>query len=298
MARITLDQWISEALTDPHKDGECTRLSCVHVLGGGGQEEVYSVTIGPNSGGLKANDLAEVFRHRAQSTVQDIPGSQLFYLFAFYHGRNEPQAKIPFRLNGEQQLAFGETEPPTVEGRTQQNMRMTEAGFQFFFRQISDMVSTQASQLNEERAHSRMLLAENRDAWDVVKNLVMAHASQQHEYRMAEIKARQGAEDRAAIMRLGPALINSLTGREVFPQATEDTALIESLIEHLKDEAEIVSLAQKLPPSVQGAFAMRAKRYLDEKHAAQSLAEKALEGRKDPTGVDNDDSQGSTTSAG
>lgn len=295
MARVTIDMWIGEALADPHKDGPCSRISCVHQLGGGGQEEVYTVNIG-NSGGFKPMELAEMFRHKASTSVQDIPGSQLFYMLAFYNGRNEPEAKLPFRINGENQLTHGETEPPTAEGRTQQNMRMTEAGFQFFFRQISDMVSTQAEQLNEERKHSRLLLQENREAWTVMRDMAMSQATQNHEFEMAKIKAKQSAEDRAMLLRVGPALVNSLTGREVFPQSTEDTALIESLIECLTEE-NIVQLAQRLPPALQGAFAVRAKRYLEEKAAAQQTAEKALEGRKDPTGIDNDDSQGSSVSA-
>lgn len=288
---ITTDMWITEVLLDTNY-GKCTAITCIHRVGTS-DDEVYTIKLGETVG-WKAQEMGELFMHRAKMSVQGIAGSQLFYLYAFYNGRNEPQAKFPFRIDNGSDLGNGMTEPPTNEGKAQQNMRMTEAGFQFFFKQSIEMFSLQSQALQESRAHERLLMAENRDAFSIVKELLMAQANQNHTFKLEEIKAKRSADQIDAVMRLGPAIVNSITGREVFPQSTEDTALVEGLIDNLTEE-QARTMASLLPAHIMGPLAARAEKHWKAKQAAQSAAMSAVEGRKDP--VLEDGEEESTTQA-
>lgn len=278
MARITMQDWILQAMNDPHKDAPCSAMSCMH-RSTGGEVEVHAVKFKPGQQ-WEAAALATMFREKAEYHVQDMPGQQKFQLLAFY-GKAEPQARLPFVVSNNTELMGGETEPPNNEGKLAQSMRQSEAAFQFWGRMVNENVRFSLEALEQERRHVRDLTHENREAVSAMKELILAQAAGQHEYRMKELAFQRATEERKLLLRTGGAILNEVTGREIIPQSAADTNLLELLFECVNEE-QIKQITSILPPQVGGPLAARATQYLKEKHAAQSQAMTAVENRDDP----------------
>src|SRR5271157_2018713 len=112
--RITIEQWITEALSDGDKGKPCSALSLVHIKGVG-QEEVHTKQF---TAPVQPKQLAEFFIDRATGFAQDLSGLQTFRLLAFY-GSAEPQAALPFtvadgELTGGGESPFAKNEPTQV----------------------------------------------------------------------------------------------------------------------------------------------------------------------------------------
>lgn len=278
MARITIDQWLQGAMLDQNLDGQCSGFTLVHKVGAA-SDEIYAIKLGGNK--WDAKELANIFRTKAQAAVQDKLGRQEFTILAFYGGRSEPQTKMSFVEENGEGTGFETTHAPTKEGALGQAMSMAQHGFTFFHQQsvVLYRMALEAAQKTSEE--NRLLMSENREAIQLVKAIVSDRAAQDHAYRMAEIEAKKSAETREFLMRLGPVVVNAVTGKEVFPQSTADSALIESLFECL-NESDIALLSQRLPPALMGPLAARAAEHFKRKNAAIADASKALVGRMDP----------------
>jgi hypothetical protein len=93
-------------------------------------------------------------------------------------------------------------------------------------------------------------------------------------------------------MAMAPPLINTITGREIFPQETSDTALLEAITEALMDgktdPAKIQQMASVLPATLQMTLFARmqeiAKKKNDEREELRTLAES--QAKKDATSDD------------
>jgi len=278
MARITIDQWLFQAMADTNLDGPCTGFSLVHKVGAA-SDEIYAIKLG--TGKWDAKEMATIFIGKAQAAVQDKLGRQEFTILAFYANRPEPQSKMSFVQENGDGTGFETTHAPTKEGALGQAMNMAQHGFTFFHQQSVVMYRMALEAAQSTAKQNQELMAENREAIQLVKTIVMDRAAQDHAFRMAEIEAKKSAETREFLMKLGPVVVNAVTGKEVFPQSTADTALIESIIDNLS-ESDIQAFAQKLPPALMGPLAARATEYLKKKQAAQAEASRALVGRTDP----------------
>ena len=59
-------------------------------------------------------------------------------------------------------------------------------------------------------------------------------------------------------MKFAPPLINTVLGKEIFPQSVADTALIDSIANHLSEEQiEMLATSNLFPPVVWGPLAQR-----------------------------------------
>lgn len=278
MARITMGQWITQALLDPHKDGPCSALVCMHKTAGG-EVEVYGVKLAKGQQ-WDGEVLATLFREKAEHHVQDIPGSQRFYILAFY-GRSEPQARLPFVVNNSAEMTNGETEAPTNEGKLSQSMRQGEVGFQFWAKMVHENVRM-SMEMNESLSReNRELRNENRDAVSVVKEIIMEQAANAHTYRMKELEFARQTDERKMLMRYGGAILNEVTGKEIIPQPIADTNLLELFFDKVGED-QIKQLSAVLPPELMGPLAARASTFFKAKMEAESQATKAVEGRTDP----------------
>lgn len=278
MARITMQDWINQALNDPHKDAPCSALSCMHRTTGG-DVEVHAVKL------LKgqqwdAGALATMFREKAEYHVQDTPGTQKFHLLAFY-GKPEPQARLPFNVNNNTEMMNGETEPPTNEGKLSQAMRQSEAGFQFWGRMVNENVRILHDTVELLTKSNRELMMENRDAVSIVKDLIFEKATRSHEFRMREMEFARSSEERKMLMRTGGAILNEITGTEIIPQSVADTNLLELFFDKA-GESQIKQLSGLLPPELMGPLAARATQYFKQKQEAEAQAASAVENRDDP----------------
>ena len=278
MARITMQDWINQALNDPHKDARCSALSCMHRTTGG-DVEVHAVKLLQGQQ-WDAAALATMFKEKAEYHVQDIPGTQRFHLLAFY-GKAEPQARLPFNVNNNTELMGGETEPPTNEGKLSQAMRQSEAGFQFWGRMVNENVRILHETVELLTKSNRDLMMENRDAVQIVKDLIFERATRQHEFKMKELEFSRATEERKMLMRTGGAILNEVTGVEIIPQNVADTNLLELLFDKAGED-QIKALAKVLPAELMGPLAARATQHFKVKNEAAAQAAAAVESRNDP----------------
>jgi hypothetical protein len=271
VARKPLEKWIQEALSDPDKEGDLTMLVLFHQVGQN-EKEVHATKFGPSKK-WKSEDLARMFQGKAETYAQDLPGYQTFVLKAYYGGRSQDEAALPFGVKGKSEFD-GATEPPTAEGQRMQSMRQSEALFSQTYRRQSQQDEYAIRLLDIQ---NRMLVAamqENRDAFMIMKDMMMQQALNNHQHRMEEIQAVQGMNDRKKLFQYLPILANTIMGREIFPQSTEDTALVEGLLAEMSsDQAQ--AIASMLKPELQGPFMGRIQKFLDKKRAEEEH-EKAL----------------------
>lgn len=278
----TLDQWVAEAFLDDDKDGKCTMLSLVHIVGTA-ENEIHTVKFG-GSKSWSPKELGELFMHKAESYADELPGVQSFCLLAFYGERKEPQARKPFMINGATEFHGLATEGPTSGGLTQQAMRHSEAIIQMAFRQTAMLFETSQRTVHELTKQNESLMQENRDAFQIMREMLMERATHAHDFRMKELEFQRSSDQRQKLMTMIPALVNNLTGRELFPQngdGGEDTALIETIATEL-DEATLIKLADALPPHIMGILASRMKKIFDAKNKQREDGERRLKSGTNP----------------
>jgi hypothetical protein len=109
------------------------------------------------------------------------------------------------------------------------------------------------------------LMQENRDAFAIVKEMLMKQSLDDHKLRKERLEYERSTKERAKWMTFLPALVNSLAGREIFPQGTADTALVESIADALPPEA-MGQIAAMLPPEVMGVIAGRLTEIVERKN--------------------------------
>lgn len=255
----TLEQWIIEALNDDDKEGELSMLSCVHVIGQS-EREVHTVKFGGKK--WTAHDLGDLFLRKAKNTSQELSGAQHFALLAFYGGRSQFEARKPFRIQGDTDLAGQNgSEGPTGTGLTQQAMRHMEAVMALAVRQTSILFEAQNSTITSLSTQLDRTRNENIQAFDAVKNLLMEKATNSHQHRMEQLSFKRSSDDRAALWKLAPAALNRLSGKTIVPESTADTALIESLATAISENPEageaLMQAAQAFPPQLMGMLASR-----------------------------------------
>lgn len=263
-----LEKWIREAIADEREGNPCRAIACVHKEGAR-DVEVYTVTFTPDKV-WKADDLASLFEDKAKDHVAEIPGTQLFFLYAFYGISNEPRARRSFRVNNSDvDFGYGTTEPPTPQGQLMQAMRHAEASNQFSFRHTQYLIEAQYKMFAKMADMNTALMKENVEAINLAKVTILERAENDKQ-RIVE-EAKKG--ERIELMKMLPPLVNRALGQEVFPQSTADSKLLETLLGNI-DEKMVQQLAGVLKPEVMGLLAARAAQYHEEKNRAEKTAEK------------------------
>jgi hypothetical protein len=282
-ARKTLAQFIREALTDSDKldkNGSvipCTSLALVHKRGESDDEVHVIRLVGANR---SAEDLAKTFQGKADGWSQDKPGTQTFNILCYYGGDPEPQARIPFAVQGQDFSDTGlGTEGPSPAGQTQQMMRQSEMVFLQAFRQqnvVNEMLIRHSDGLSR---HVERLETENRDVMILMKDILMTQAANRHEYDKELRKMDRNTKLMEIGMKHGPTIINTLSGKEVFPQSMTDTAIIEAIAESV-DEPMMMKMMELFgdKPHLAAMIMPRFNEYMERKAAAEA----ALKERRTP----------------
>jgi hypothetical protein len=284
-SRQSLEAWITEALSaklsiDPEtgrsivgeEEGSgCSVISLVHMIGAA-PKEVMSRKIKPSD---TPRSLADLFEHRARSYCQDLPGVQTFNLFTFYG--KEPGPSHPFIVNVEVSQDGGLfTEGPTATGMAQQAMRHTELMTQVFVRQSSEIFNAMKDTIESFRRENHDLRKENYDAILIVKDLVLQRDAADDARKLQMLQYQRSTEERKKLLAMAPALANALTGREMFPQSTADTAIVEAIAEALANapEDKLFSIMSDLnvSPEAMGLIMKRASQVLEKKQAEKRAA--------------------------
>lgn len=224
--RITIEQWITDALSDPDKGKACSAFSLVHIKGVG-QEEVYTKQI---TSPIQPKQLAEFFIDRATGFAQDLPGLQTFRMLAFY-GSSEPQAALPFtvaegELTGGGESPFAKHEPTQV-GLLGQLMKHNE-------QVMSMMLDLTKSLAVQSISHEAQMRQEVNEAQLIVRDVIMNMRKEAHEMKMAELKFQQSTEDRRLLGKALPSIINQLTGREIIAESHADSELLDAMAAKIK----------------------------------------------------------------
>lgn len=270
--RKSLDEWIAEAFSDPHKDLPCTQLSLVVLVGNALEKEIHTVRLGPGNA-LQPKDLADMFIGKAQTFGQDLPGQQQFILQAFYKDRKEPEAIHPFKTNIPSDPATHGilSEPPNEMGLRAQDMRFKNDWLGTVFKQVNELNAyalrredRDETRAREDRQYIRELQAENRECFAIVKDMMMRMADKTQEHEMARLKYARETGERKKWIGFVPALVNQLLGREIFPQSLEDTVLIEQVAESIPEE-QIQMLSNILPPQLWGPLSARLEKAMAKK---------------------------------
>lgn len=279
MARQTLEQWVVEAVNDPDKPGPCSGLALMHMVAGGGVgEEVHSIQFGGSEWTPKK--VADLFRHKAEGRAQDLTGVQQFQVWAFYDKRTEPQAKFPLTITGRLDFDGSSTEGPTNTGLASQAMRHSEAVMQLAFRQTSMLFEMQARTMQMLSDQNASLARENIEAFNALKEAAAASLEGRMSERRELLEYERSSQERAALMKFLPALVNTVAGSDVFPASTADSSLVESIASRL-DEEKLSALVNILPPEVMGPIASRVTQILEAKRkSAERISE--ISQRLDP----------------
>lgn len=270
--RRTLEEWIREALTDGDKEAACSVLCLIHKLGAH-DREIHAKKI---VAGVSPSELAALFRGKAETYAQDLSGVQTFNLLAFY-GKNEPEAFFPFLVQGDVNTSGNATEPPTPAGEKAQGMRFAEQMVQMAYRQMNTVFEMQSRLITQMASREERLLRENHEAFEIVRDTVMRQVTESREHEIRQLEYTRQTEERRKWLSFAPPLINTILGREVFPQATVDTTIVEAVAENLTEE-QIQQLAIALPAHLWGPLAERMSTFLEKKRSAQEAMARLVPG--------------------
>ncbi len=291
----TLERWIDEAMRDGDKEGKLSSLQLTVRLGMG-DKELHVTRFEPSSE-FSPHDLAEMFHGKAMAYAQGVDGRQQFCLHAFYAGRSEAQAMHPFKVTPPADPNAGyATEEATPQGMKAQGMRHGEDmhGAAKGFLQVVFNRQNQMDARADERERLMMdtvkLLSsalrdstrENLDGIEIIKMQRLKEAELDHQKAMQLEEYRRSTTERAKWFAMAPPLANQLLGKQIFPQGTEDTALIEGIAEVLTPDY-IKMLEQMVPPEKLAPLVSR----LDQINKAKEKL--AAEMRALPVGTPEDD---------
>jgi hypothetical protein len=265
--RVTLEQWLVEALSDNDKGGPCTTISLQYVKAGSGSlEEIHSKSIKPP---VEAKSLADFFNNKATGYAQDLPGIQTFKLLAFYGGSDQAQATHPFtvidgEINAGGESAFARHEP-TEKGLQAQLMKHNEV-VTSLLTQICQTLAVQSVQREQQ------MRAEVAEANVIVRDVIMNMTDKQNAHQLAMLAYQRETVERQAIMKALPMGINALAGREVVPQGYADTEILDAMA--LKVQPQHLQVLQQmgiLTPDQVTLLAARFTKTLEEKAKEAAL---------------------------
>ncbi len=280
-------EWLAFALNHPEKQkltGEpaaCTALSVVHVMGGA-EREIHGMKLG----GKRFDDagtlaLADTLRAVAQTDAQNMTGSQQYVVYAFYEEGQDAGARFVLRESGHVLSPSGElvTEGPTAEGQLSARMRREEGMFQAMLATMSNLINQQNQFMTLQGARLLETNRENRELFGYVKEVVldMVVNSQSHELKVLEHKRTTEVIGKA--MQFAPSMINTITGKEVVPQGTADTMLLEAFADSLDEETMAAvgpALLAKVHPAAQGVLFARLEQIMKAKQAKEAALKKEL----------------------
>ncbi len=249
--RQAIEEQLRDWLGSVEQQGSLSKVAIMHVAAQGGQVEIHSLA--DSSPGWKdAGKMADVIDTISKRHSGGLPGYQQYQVEASFGASVKPTRFLPFGRMG--MMSFGQTsigtEPPTQLGQVSQGMRLTELLAQLGVKSIEAALQ---SLLQQNAALSKDLEASRYDAREL-QIAVFEHQRKfielQAESHMKFVQFLRQSREREQWMRMTPAIINALSGHEVFPMSSEDTALLRGLIEKGDPaalDAELRRLTEKNP---------------------------------------------------
>jgi hypothetical protein len=279
-----LEQWIAQALSEPDRESTCTAMALMYIKQGGGNREVKTINLKGKS--HDAKELAKTFQGLAEQYAQDFGGIQQFEMQAFYGSTSPGLHHTITVMDGElQQGGRGRTikEAPDGPGLVAQAMRHTENTMQMLVSLIQTGAVTSLQRENAMAEREARLRDEVNDAYGIVREMMMAKANENHEQKMRELAFKQSATERKALVGMVPALVNTVSGREIFPQSTSDTALIDALAEEVNPELiQQLATMGAISPKLLGPLMARFEESLRKKKMEEEETKRLVPSSDDP----------------
>jgi hypothetical protein len=279
--RVTVEQWLNEALADEDKDGPCTTISLMYVKPGGNLEEIHSKVLKQGQT-YSTKQLGDFFMNKSCAYAQDLPGIQTFKMLAFYNGREQPQASFPFTIVDGEMTGGGETafarHEPSEKGLLAQLMKHNE--------QMSGiLVQITQSTLVQSAVREQGLRAEVAEAQTIVRDVIMNMTKEHQAHELAKLQYIRETEERRMLGKALPAAINHLTGREVIPQGHADSEILDAMAEKVKPEHLTLLVGMKILTQEQATLlAARFTKTLEERQKEQALLKDIPGEDKKPAG--------------
>jgi hypothetical protein len=281
---LALTEFVTEALvTDDDPPRKASAVSLMYHAGGAPQE-IRSIRFGSRKWDAKTV-ATTIYRH-AKNHAGGIRGTvQQYEVLVAYDDNPEPERRFPMVLDGDMGLAKGSigTEGPTLTGQTQMLQRHTEASMRLVSQMAQETVfacSTLMNSTNDTlkqlREHNATLMKENHDAIMLAKDVILKEAVNTQARELELRKFDRASVEREQILKMLPALVNQITGQEIFPQSVEDTNIIETLEAKLTGE-QIKKVADIIGGEAMAVIAPRLLKAADKREAAEKkkLTEKA-----------------------
>lgn len=236
----TLNTWLHNAMAQDANEQPISSIVVRHFVNGAPSTIVHTVKFGSKA--YQPDSLSHTIMNIVENYCNGLTGVQQFRIEAQYG--NSPQAESFFTMR-HMGAAYeeGVSEQPDERGKTAQQMRWYDASMVQVFKrqqQLDDatlrtielqntLITRMGERLNE-------VTSENVEAFNVVKDMLARQALGDHEYKMKEIEAQNKAAMMQKAMQMAPPLINQITGREVFPQQSVDSAIMEQVAEAIDPE--------------------------------------------------------------
>jgi hypothetical protein len=281
-----LKAWCQERFPEILEEGGLSIVGLVHYSANGSETPLHALTskLGPDK--WNAERVAEVMDQVASRYARGLPGVQQFALVGTYGTNGRPKTSIPFQRAGSSHLgpAGIGTEGPSELGRTAQAQRWGEAIVTDVFRSLGGLHGSQQSAIESRDRRIRELEGENRELFLALRQELERTVQLAHERRLKELEFIRTTEERRRLIQIMPALANAMTGKEIFPTSTEDSALIETLCANVS-EKEIQMFASMLgqkSPELSGLMMARfnaiQQKKLEEQEELRRLAAEATGG--------------------
>jgi len=257
-SRDEIRDWLKEVFEAVEEAGACSVVSLKHYSNVGDREtELQSLRSGMPKWG-NPDEMAAFLDTIATRHAKGLTGggAQQFELGAIFGTSGKPTRFLPFSRIGA--LSFGaggsaagalSSEPPTAIGQVQQHMRQSEVLVQTAVAQIQPTFQVQNAIIADLRKRIAELEFESRELFVALRQQLIDTAQLAHDSRMKELEYLRATEERRKLIRLLPALTNAISGRTVFPESTEDTAIVEALAGTI-DGSDIAELAKALDGKV------------------------------------------------
>lgn len=299
-ARKGLDKIIQEWMDHLEGDETPVRLTAIALMHMEGMQgkEVHTTRFSAKNNTQTAKQLGDLFMDKANAYAQDLIGPQTFNLLAYY-GKNEETTRHPFLVQpvGNPHGGALSTEAPTEAGMRQQSMRHTEMVLTQMLRKQEHLDQTLMTLSTTLARENQQLRVESFQNAELVMKMMVDRLQAENNFVMQQLNFQRDTMQREKLMSFAPALVNSITGKDVFPQAATDTALIEAIGDKVTPEM-LNMLSAFIPAEAMGVLTARLEQIWAKKEKAKQLPKYSGNPIDDVTGGPRADLNGTTEGGG
>lgn len=272
---VALQEFIEEALVTDDDPPEKASAATLMYHAGGSPQEIRAIRFGARN--WEAKKVAETLYRAAKNHASGISGAIQQYEVLVFYNKPEPERHFPIIIDGDLGLKKGSlgTEGPTPTGQTMMMQRHTEAAMRLLAQMSQEMVQATSVLMNSAneslkqlREHNATLMKENHDAVQLAKTVILDAATKEQERALELRKFDRSTVEREHVLRMLPALVNQISGQEIFPQSLEDTTIIETIEKSLTGE-QIRKLAEIVGGEAMALIAPRLMKAQEKREAAE-----------------------------